>query len=231
MAHWDALLPGYVLHLHYTDVVRDVEAATRRLAAHCGLAYDPAMLRFYETQRAVQTASQLQVRSRCRRAGAGAGLAGAPCRQSVKHRLLLCALAHTAPAPAPFPPAPPAPQVRKPIYSSSLNKWQAYSTGLAPLLLEVRRLRLQVGRGRRRCRQATAIRQLAWREVELTHAPAAPLATLQLRGTILGYEERAGLASSRAALDELAAQQAQQAQQQAGSEAAAAGSGSPRDEL
>ena len=33
----------------------------RRLVEHCGLPWDPAFLRFYETERSVQTASQLQV--------------------------------------------------------------------------------------------------------------------------------------------------------------------------
>ncbi|EFN54239.1 hypothetical protein CHLNCDRAFT_135761 [Chlorella variabilis] len=85
MAHWDRVLPGRVLHLHYADMVRDQEGTTRRLVEHCGLPWDPAFLRFYETERSVQTASQLQV--------------------------------------------------KKPIYSSSLNKWPAYKEGLAPLLL------------------------------------------------------------------------------------------------
>ena len=60
MAHWDALLPGRVMHLHYSDMVGDQEGTTRRLARHCGLPWHPNLLRFYETQRAVQTASQLQ---------------------------------------------------------------------------------------------------------------------------------------------------------------------------
>jgi hypothetical protein len=62
MAHWDAVLPGRVLHLHYSHMVLDQEGTTRRLVEHCGLPWDPAFLRFYENERAVQTASQLQVK-------------------------------------------------------------------------------------------------------------------------------------------------------------------------
>ncbi|KAL4458332.1 hypothetical protein ABPG75_013197 [Micractinium tetrahymenae] len=121
MAHWDAAFPGRVLHLHYAHMVADQEGSTRRLAQHCGLPWHDVMLRFYETDRSVQTASQLQV--------------------------------------------------KKPIYSSSLDKWHAYKEGLAPLLL-------------------------------------------QLRETILRYEQQAGLPSSKQLLDELAAQASAAAEQQ-----------------
>ncbi|KAL4418872.1 hypothetical protein ABPG77_002628 [Micractinium sp. CCAP 211/92] len=119
MALWDAAFPGRVLHLHYAHMVADQEGSSRRLAQHCGLPWHDAMLRFYETDRTVQTASQLQV--------------------------------------------------KKPIYTSSLDKWHAYKDGLAPLLL-------------------------------------------QLRETILRYEEQAGLPSSKQLLDELAAKAAEQQQ-------------------
>ncbi|KAI7835611.1 hypothetical protein COHA_010488, partial [Chlorella ohadii] len=62
--HWDAVLPGRVLHLRYEDLVRDQEAASRRLLAHCGIPWEPAVLRFHETQRTVATASLAQVRQR-----------------------------------------------------------------------------------------------------------------------------------------------------------------------
>jgi hypothetical protein len=41
------------------------EGTTRRLVEHCGLPWHPSFLRFYETQRSVQTASQLQVCAGC----------------------------------------------------------------------------------------------------------------------------------------------------------------------
>src|SRR5277367_3752048 len=62
MDHWDALLPGKVLHLRYEDLVRDPETNIRRLLAHCGLQFEPACLAFHETKRPVRTASAEQVR-------------------------------------------------------------------------------------------------------------------------------------------------------------------------
>jgi tetratricopeptide (TPR) repeat protein len=62
MDHWDAVLPGKVLHLQYEELVRDPEANIRRLLEHCGLPFEAACLAFHETRRAVRTASAEQVR-------------------------------------------------------------------------------------------------------------------------------------------------------------------------
>jgi tetratricopeptide (TPR) repeat protein len=62
MDHWDAVLPGKVLHVRYEELVRSPEAGIRRLLAHCGLDFEPACLAFHETQRPVRTASAEQVR-------------------------------------------------------------------------------------------------------------------------------------------------------------------------
>jgi tetratricopeptide (TPR) repeat protein len=62
MAHWDSVLPGRVLRVFYEETVRDTEAAVRRLLEYCGLPFEEACLRFYETERAVRTASSEQVR-------------------------------------------------------------------------------------------------------------------------------------------------------------------------
>jgi hypothetical protein len=43
-------------------MVADTEAEIRALLDHLGLPFDPACLRFWETERAVQTASSEQVR-------------------------------------------------------------------------------------------------------------------------------------------------------------------------
>jgi hypothetical protein len=48
--------------MRYENMVRDQEAETRRLLAWCGLPWEDACLRFYETERAVRTASSEQVR-------------------------------------------------------------------------------------------------------------------------------------------------------------------------
>ncbi|HMB60757.1 MAG TPA: sulfotransferase, partial [Xanthomonadales bacterium] len=62
MRHWQQVLPGKVLELRYEDVVRDQEGQTRRLLDYLGLPWEDACLRFYETERAVRTASSEQVR-------------------------------------------------------------------------------------------------------------------------------------------------------------------------
>ena len=62
MDHWDSVLPGKVLHVQYEDVVNDLEVQIRRLLDHCNLAWDDNCLRFFETKRAVRTASSEQVR-------------------------------------------------------------------------------------------------------------------------------------------------------------------------
>jgi cytochrome c-type biogenesis protein CcmH/NrfG len=62
MAHVDEVLPGRVARVFYETLIEDTEAEVRRLLEHCGLAFDPACLRFYENERAVRTASSEQVR-------------------------------------------------------------------------------------------------------------------------------------------------------------------------
>ncbi len=62
MAHFDRVLPGRVHRVIYEDVVEDTEGEVRRLLDHCGLAFDPACLRFYDNPRAVKTVSSEQVR-------------------------------------------------------------------------------------------------------------------------------------------------------------------------
>jgi tetratricopeptide (TPR) repeat protein len=71
MDHWDAVLPGRVLHLAYEQLIEDTEASVRRLLAHCGLPFDEACLRFHETQRPVRTASAEQVRQPIYRSAVG----------------------------------------------------------------------------------------------------------------------------------------------------------------
>ena len=62
MDHWDAVLPGKVLHLQYEELVREPETHIRRLLEHCGLPFEAACLNFHKTRRAVRTASAEQVR-------------------------------------------------------------------------------------------------------------------------------------------------------------------------
>ncbi len=61
-AHFDDVLPGRVHRVVYEDLVRDPQVEVERLLAWCGLAFEPACLRFHESARAVRTASSEQVR-------------------------------------------------------------------------------------------------------------------------------------------------------------------------
>ena len=62
MDHWARVLPGRVLTVQYEEVVGDFEAEVRRLLEFCGLPWNEACLRFYESERPVRTPSAEQVR-------------------------------------------------------------------------------------------------------------------------------------------------------------------------
>lgn len=62
MAHYDEVLPGRVHRVYYERVVADLPREVHRLLEYCGLPFEDRCLRFYETQRGVQTASSEQVR-------------------------------------------------------------------------------------------------------------------------------------------------------------------------
>lgn len=63
LAHFDVVLPGRVHRVYYEQMVEDTETQVRRLLELCGLPFEKQCLRFYETRRAVRTASSEQVRS------------------------------------------------------------------------------------------------------------------------------------------------------------------------
>jgi len=62
MDHWDSVLPGHVLRVMHEDVVDDLEGQVRRMLDFCRLPFEPACLRYYETERNVRTPSSEQVR-------------------------------------------------------------------------------------------------------------------------------------------------------------------------
>jgi tetratricopeptide (TPR) repeat protein len=62
MDHWHEVLPGRVLTVQYEEVVADFETQARRLLEFCGLPWEDACLRFYESDRPVRTPSSEQVR-------------------------------------------------------------------------------------------------------------------------------------------------------------------------
>lgn len=69
MDHVDTVLPCRVHRVHYEAMVENTEVEVRRLLDALGLLFDPACLRFYETDRAVRTASSEQVRRPINREG------------------------------------------------------------------------------------------------------------------------------------------------------------------
>jgi len=62
MAHIDEVLPDRVHRVIYERMVDDTESEVRRLLDYCGLDFEPQVLEFYKTDRAVRTASSEQVR-------------------------------------------------------------------------------------------------------------------------------------------------------------------------
>lgn len=71
MDHWDAVLPGKVLHVQHEELVRDPETHIRRILQHCGLKFEVGCLSFHETRRAIRTASAEQVRQPLYTSGIG----------------------------------------------------------------------------------------------------------------------------------------------------------------
>jgi len=62
MAHVDAALPKRVHRVIYERMVEDTEREIRALLDYCGLEFEPKVLEFYNTERAVRTPSSEQVR-------------------------------------------------------------------------------------------------------------------------------------------------------------------------
>ncbi|MFT4823031.1 MAG: tetratricopeptide (TPR) repeat protein [Halioglobus sp.] len=62
MDHWDTASPNSVLRVNYENVVSDLESQVTRILKYCGLPFEPECLDYYNTERAVRTASSEQVR-------------------------------------------------------------------------------------------------------------------------------------------------------------------------
>jgi tetratricopeptide (TPR) repeat protein len=62
MAHIDTVLPGRIHRVIYERMVDDTESEVRRLLDYCGLEFEPKVLEFYKTERAIRTPSSEQVR-------------------------------------------------------------------------------------------------------------------------------------------------------------------------
>ena len=62
MAHWDSVLPGFVLKVQHEDVIDDLETQVRRILDFCQLPFEASCLHFYKTKRTIKTPSSEQVR-------------------------------------------------------------------------------------------------------------------------------------------------------------------------
>ncbi|HEV7122784.1 MAG TPA: sulfotransferase [Rhodanobacter sp.] len=63
MAHWQKILPGRILEVHYEAIVDSQEACSRKLLQHCELGWDDACLQFEHNSSPVASASAVQVRA------------------------------------------------------------------------------------------------------------------------------------------------------------------------
>ena len=62
MDHWDKTLPDFVYRVSYEQLISDQEGETKNLLDFCQLDFEKETLQFYNTKRAVKTASSEQVR-------------------------------------------------------------------------------------------------------------------------------------------------------------------------
>lgn len=62
MQHWDNVLPGKVLRVHYENMVGNPEQQVRRLLEFADVPFEKACLDFHKTDRSVRTPSSEQVR-------------------------------------------------------------------------------------------------------------------------------------------------------------------------
>ncbi|MCB1232397.1 MAG: sulfotransferase [Verrucomicrobiae bacterium] len=69
MRHWKSVISRGIHTLHYESLVESPEAVVREMLEFCGVTWDDACLRFHQTERAVTTASNLQVRQPLNRRG------------------------------------------------------------------------------------------------------------------------------------------------------------------
>ena len=62
MAHWQSVLPDFILTVNHEDVVDDLETQVRSMLDFCDLEFEQSCLDFHKTQRNIKTPSSEQVR-------------------------------------------------------------------------------------------------------------------------------------------------------------------------
>lgn len=71
LAHWRSLAPDRVLHIRFEDLVTNAEQTLAPVMAALGLAWEPAMLDFWQRRDKIGTYSEAQVRRPLNRDGIG----------------------------------------------------------------------------------------------------------------------------------------------------------------
>jgi len=69
MAHWDTVVPGKVLLVHYEHLVADLEGQVKRILDFLDLPFEEECLHYYQTDRSIRTPSSEQVRQPIYRSG------------------------------------------------------------------------------------------------------------------------------------------------------------------
>ena len=69
MAHWNRLLPDWILTVRHEEVVEDLEGQVRRILDFCGLPFEQACVDYHQTRRNIRTPSSEQVRQPIFRSG------------------------------------------------------------------------------------------------------------------------------------------------------------------
>ena len=69
MAHWDAVLPGFVLRVQHETLIDDLQGQVERILDFCGLPFEQQCIDFHKTERAIKTPSSEQVRQPIYRSG------------------------------------------------------------------------------------------------------------------------------------------------------------------
>ncbi len=87
MQHFDTVLPGRVHRTIHEHLLDHTESEIRALIAACGLEFEDATLRFFETERAVRTPSSEQVRRPINRDGTDAWKGFEPWLEPLKKAL------------------------------------------------------------------------------------------------------------------------------------------------
>ena len=64
MNYWNKLFPNFIFNIKYENLVSSTKNEIINMLNFCDLAWDDDCLNFYENERSIKTASNVQVRSR-----------------------------------------------------------------------------------------------------------------------------------------------------------------------